>query len=292
MKRLPLHGQAPLSRRDLLRWVSAAAALRALPACDTDGTELVPPGDFFTFDERNALGALADVVLPPDDMPGAQALGAATYIERLLTALDGASPQVFAGGPFSGRTPFAAPDGAPGTTAPADSFSTFLALDRVNLAAWHLYLYGSSGTPGGGPNDAVLGPVVGLRDQIKTLLATAMQNAPAPLQTLSASQLSDVFFTLDPTSRALLVELVCEAAMSPPEYGGNVGLAGWAMCHFEGDSQPLGYSLYDTVDGGYRELPDTPVSTADPGPDPEPMDEETLGLVAMVIALAGGQAFS
>jgi hypothetical protein len=86
----------------------------------------------------------------------------------------------------------------------------------------------------------------------------------------------------------MLMDLVAEAAFAPPEYGGNPDGAGWAMVHFEGDSQPLGYSLYDLSTGSYRER--APVS----GPaasDPEPMDDDTRAFVTLVVTFLGGEEF-
>ena len=56
-----------------------------------------------------------------------------------------------------------------------------------------------------------------------------------------------------------------------PEYGGNRDRLGWQLVRFDGDSQPLGYEIYDeTVPGNYRERPDKPNS----GPNP---DEDCSG---------------
>ena len=100
----PLH-----SRRDLIRYlggltIAAAAAEQATAALAVFGAEgcsSPPPVQtgFFTDAERAALGALANAVLPPDDTPGGADLGAVAYIERLLTAFDGA---MAASGPRSG----------------------------------------------------------------------------------------------------------------------------------------------------------------------------------------------
>jgi len=54
--------------------------------------------------ELATLEALVDRTIPSD--PGAKALGAARYIERLLTAFEHPVSRIFAGGPFSGRAPF------------------------------------------------------------------------------------------------------------------------------------------------------------------------------------------
>ncbi len=60
--------------------------------------------------EFATLEALCDRILPPDHDPGAKQLGAARYVERLLTAFDsGETPFLYTGGPFSGRNPYPGP---------------------------------------------------------------------------------------------------------------------------------------------------------------------------------------
>src|SRR5579875_1324294 len=95
----------------LLLGVLAAAAM--LPLTHVERAWAAARGRFFTRHERATLRALVDRILPPDRDPGAAALGAADYIEGLLTALDRHRPFIFAGGPFSNRNPF--PDNTDGT---------------------------------------------------------------------------------------------------------------------------------------------------------------------------------
>ncbi|HVY49465.1 MAG TPA: hypothetical protein VHB21_26415 [Minicystis sp.] len=285
-----MHPNATLSRRDLIRALGGLAAAAALPACN--GGEIVDPtkAPFLTPEERAAIDALADYVLPADDLPGGGGLGASTYIENMLTALDG-GPGWFAGGPFSGRQPFGDGEGGASSEYPPDAFASFLPLDRVSLAAVRLFLYGSDGVPGGGPNDHVLGKVVGLRDQVKQAIGGAVQSSAVPFDQLDAQGVKDAFVGLDRDVQALFIELVCQAAFSAPEYGGNANGDGWKLAHFAGDSQPLGYSLFDEKANDYRERADAPVTTADPGADPEPMDAETKGLVEFIAMAQGGTVF-
>ncbi len=259
-----------MNRRAFLKCVGAGSAMLLWPA------GCARRGGFLDDKERRTLAALADAILPPDDRPGGAALGTVAYVEALLTALDGAAPTVLRAGPYSGRQPFPDEHGAPSTMSPPNAFATALPLDRVALRAWQLRLYGSAGTPGGGPNDALLGPVVGLREQLRQGLAAA---AGQPIG------------NVDPDFVALVYGLVAEAAFGAPEYGGNPGGAGWAMVHFEGDMQPLGFSAFDTVSGGYVERPDLPVTTANPGADPEPLDDATRALLDEVFAALGGRTF-
>jgi gluconate 2-dehydrogenase subunit 3-like protein len=282
------------TRRDFLKVVAASgAAATVLPlpiACHRSPGPM--RATFFTEEERTALAAIADYILPPDQDPGAAELGAVEYIERLMTAFEADAPQIFAGGPYSGRQPFPGADGKPSASFPKNEFATFLPLDRVQLAAWRLRLYGSNGVPGGGPNDAVLGPVVGLRDTMRSGLRQALEDAPGPIDKLDADQLKALWVSLPKEFRDAALPLIVEAALSAPEYGGNKDLAGWRVAHFEGDAAPLGYSLFDATAGTYRERPDAPISTANPGADPDPIGEDSIRIINAIIGGLDGRMFS
>jgi hypothetical protein len=292
--RLPVLRDARLhSRRDVLRYVGGVAVATAVPV-SLGGCEFGGPSQtgFFTDDERAALAALANAVLPPDDTPGGAALGAVEYIERLVTAFDGADathpPAIFAGGPFSGRAPYADANGAPSENFPPNSFASFLPLDRIKEAGWRIKLFGSSALPGGAPNDAILGPVVGLRDQLKTGLADAMKGSVelgfGDLASLNQDDLITYLNKLEATFHDLIIDLVQQACFCPPEYGGNLGMGGWALAHFEGDQQPLGYSVWSTAQNKYVERPDAPMSTLG-GPDPEPLSDDVVAFIDHIIAV-------
>ncbi len=292
--RLPVVGAH--SRRDLLRYLGGIAVTTAIPfplaGCD-NGTAPPPQTGYFTDEERAALGALANAVLPPDDTPGGRDLGAVAYVERLLTAFDtpGATPAIYAGGPFSGRAPFADENGAASTNFPPNSFATYLPLDRVKDAGWRVQIFGSSALPGGAPNDALLGVVQGLRDQVKQGLATAIASASPPLDQMNQDDLITFLNTgLSVEFRQLVIDLVCQAAFAPPEYGGNADLAGWKLTHFEGDQQPLGYSVWSTAQNKYVERPDAPMTTPTVT-DPEPLDQDVISMIDNVVTLLGGVVF-
>jgi hypothetical protein len=292
---MPERSAPPFDRRALLRLLAALPAVAAgVPACGNEPTPVSGVGVqiFFTDEEKRSLGALANAVLPPDDLPGGEALGVVAYIEKLLTAFDVSPPAIFAGGPYSGRAPYPDANGAASTSFPPNDFSSFLPLDRYGEAAWKLTIFGSSGVPGGGPNDAVLGPIVGFQDQIREGLATAVAKAGQPLESLSAPTLAAFYRMLDPDFQALLFDLVTQGAFAAPEYGGNTGLAGWALCHYEGDVMPYGYSQFDPASQSYVERPGHPVSTPNPGPDPEPVTTDTWAFVATIVEALGGTEFS
>jgi len=332
----------PVPRRSVLAWVGATGATSALAAIGCDSkpalptaasppaaappppapapTPPVPP--YFTSDERAVLGVLADAVLPPDDVPGGNALGAVDYIENLLTAFDQQTPLIYLGGPFSGRTPEPNSDGTASATFPADDFPNFLPLDRVAERAWRLYIYGSSGVPGGGPNDGITGPgagpvsygwsgvagggldnaattgpgtgpVIGLRDAVASAITQAQAALPAnvAIDALTGGQQAAVLTALDARTQSTIIELVLEGCFTAPEYGGNANLAGWDLCYFEGDSQPYGYSSYDEATGMYVDHATHPCASPNPGPDPMPMSSSTELLIGLAVATLGGKTF-
>jgi hypothetical protein len=289
-----------LGRRDLLRYGGGVAVGTLVPihivACE-DTTPPVQTG-FFTDAERDALGALANAVLPPDDTPGGKDLGTVQYIEQLCTAFDNADathpPAIYAGGPFSGRAPFADDQGNASTNFPPNSFANFLFLDRVKDAGWRLYVIGPSALPTGQPNAGVpLGDgttqvpaIVGLRDQLKAGIADAVKSSVdlgfGELTTLSQDDLIAFLNKLEPAFHDLIIDLVQQACFCPPEYGGNLNLGGWKLSHFEGDQQPLGYSVWSTAQNKYVERADAPMSTPN-ATDPEPLTDDVIAFIDTVI---------
>ena len=288
-----------LGRRDLLRYGSGVAVTTLIPvhilACD-NSTPPVQNG-FFTDAERDALGALANAVLPPDDTPGGKDLGAVAYIEKLCMAFDGSdathAPAIYGGGPFSGRMPFADDQGNPSTNFPPNSFANFLFLDRVKDAGWRLAILGPTALPGGQPNVGVplsggqsIPAIIGLRDRMKAGLKDAMQASIdlgfGELATLSQDDLIAFLNKLEASFHNLIIDLVQQACFCPPEYGGNINQGGWKLAHFEGDPQPLGYSVWSTAQNKYVERADAPMSMPG-GPDPEPLSADVVAFIDDVI---------
>lgn len=282
-----------LSRRAFLQSVAASAAIAALPvACR-------PRPSFFTTPELATLTALCDRILPPDADPGAALLGAPAYIERLLTIFDSDRPEVFAGGPYSGRNPY--PDyrtGEPSRVFPRNGFRRGIAPSPAQELFWRAEILGSeaAGLP---PHlDAQRGgPRRGLRELYREGLAAvdaaAIAAAGVPFAQLTTAEQDDLLHQLDgphglppdPVRGQTFLDLVIahtlEGCFGAPEYGGNAGGQGWRMIGIEGDSQPLGYSLFSLRDGAYHERPEHPMSTANPdelAPDgslaPRPLSPE------------------
>lgn len=278
----------PLTRRELLQLMGAGAAAAMLPGCAPK--KATPYAyKFLTAEEVAGLGALADTILPPDQDPGGKDLGTTEFVDRTLTAFEGGGP-IWAGGPYSGRAPNAAANGSPSTSYPPDDFNTALPMDRVHELYWKYLIYGSSVQPG--PNDALDGPNPGYQTAIRTGLAYAQMMS----QSLYKKAIEDLDYThaialvqnllADTTGGGqtfimLVMTFVAQACFAAPEYGGNANLGGWNIAHWEGDRQPIGFSWYNPATKTYMEDPNSPVSTANPGTDPDPMDSQTQQLVAL-----------
>ncbi len=177
---------------------------------------------FLTDVEYRTLDAACDRLIPPlDEHPGASALGAADYLDRLLGAFTFDPPRIWAGGPFSGR-------------AGGDAqFERFLPLSRVEELAWRTRIEGSRGIAEREFN----GPVVGWQQEYRAGLAAlgadfADQNGDEQDRRLEA----------DPAFKHVLYKHACEGSYGAPEYGGNRNLAGWRAIQFDGDVQPRGYT--------------------------------------------------
>jgi Gluconate 2-dehydrogenase subunit 3 len=219
-------------------------------------------GTIFNDAQRRLLAGFAEIIFP-----GAVKLGAVEYIDTLMTAFETNPPKIYASGPYSNRQPFS-DNGKITSNFSENSFATFMSLTRHQEAAWRYKLYGSKGLPGGGPNDRLLGDQKGLREILSQGLHQALAKNREPLPHLTLGGAKSLFNSAtDKEFQQSLTELVLEGCFAAPEYGGNKKQAGWQMVQFEGDSQPLGYSMYDENRKIYVERPDSPLSTPNPVPD-------------------------
>ncbi len=295
------------TRRQVLRWglAGGTAALLpvSLPGCGDDGEPLASaapaPSEFLSEAERRTLASLLEHLLPEDEEgPGALACGADEYIARLLGGVpDERDPgRVFAGGPFSGRNPF--PDfdsGTPSRRFPGNDFTRFVPLNRVQRIAWRARVLGSGAVPEFDFNAAELGPVLGLRAQVRLGLAELEDLSQAQFgkrfSELEASERERVLGRADPDFVSLMLGLLLEGMFAVPEYGGNRDLRGWELIGYGGDSQPLGYALYDRRADTYRERPDRPTSGPDPDETFAPFAEDLAALLRILTRLAGSPRF-
>jgi hypothetical protein len=299
-----------LTRRQALKWGLAGSAAVVLPrglmGCgeSTQPAPVPTPGatpipSFLTDDEQRTLTAMTGRIIPTDTMPGAIEAGVAEYINRLLSTVpssDDPAGNVFAGGPFSNRNPFPdAQTGTPSTQFPPDDFAQFIPLTRLQLMSWRVQLLGTAAVPGSDFNAGVQPPIIGIREHYRTglaaIAATSQKMFGADFAGLSAAQQDAVMAAVDSSFIDLVTGHTIEGMFCAPEYGGNKDRVGWQLIGYDGDSQPLGYSVFDTTTQSYNERPDKPNSTANPDEDFSGVDAETAQFLTILARVGGGPHF-
>jgi len=230
---------------------------------------------------------------------------------------------IYAGGPFSGRQP--QPHMPVGSTAcnlchgsrsgtgasasggtassvdffPPDYFREHIRLTRLQVLSWRVRLLGPEGVPEVAANPLATQLLEsGLRPKYRQGLASLDEAARSrfgrPFAALSPADRQKVLDQASPTFVRLLMRHTIEGLLCAPEYGGNLGRVGWQLVGFNGDSQPLGYEIYDTSTGTYRERPEKPNSGPNPDERCEPFSERMnrfLTLIAGTPPTQPGQRF-
>ncbi len=291
-----------VTRRQVLRWGLVGGAAVALPATsllgcgDDDAFPPVTPTpipSFLTTAEQRVVRAIAGRVVPTDNLPGAIEAGAPEYIDRLLSAVpdENEPAYVFAGGPFSDRNPFPDPaSGTPSTHFPTNHFAQFIPLTRLQLMSWRVQVLGSAAVPGSDFNPGLVAPVIGWRAQYRSgisgVQAKSMQMFSADFVALTSTQQDAVLKAADQIFVGVITGHVLEGMFCAPEYGGNINRVGWTLIGYDGDSQPLGYSIFDATTMTYKERPDKPNSTANPDEDFSGVDAITTQFLTLLVKVA------
>src|SRR4029077_285818 len=84
---------------------------------------------------------------------------------------------------------------------------------------------------------------------------------------------------------------IAEGMFAAPEYGGNLDGIAWRDYKYDGDSQPLGFALFDRTTQTLRDRPDRPNSTADPARPKRPFDPSVESFVEVIAVSQGGTRF-
>jgi hypothetical protein len=291
-----------LTRKDFLKSMAVGFIGASLPAVLWSQSRAAPghegsrPRFFQNPEDYETLEALVDRLIPPDTnldgspSPGARTAGVADYIDFLLGAFVSEHPFIFAGGPFSDRNPFNGEGQTNGMARP-------LVLTDNQRLAWSVRILGTAKAAERDSDQAKIaiirannriagqgdanGDLPGfqqiyssgiavLRGLKFTSVSTAQQDA-----ILNEPQKPAALATLVPLAYAHSVE----GMYGNPEYGGNqpsnrakpaTGAdgnnrpIGWQNVNFEGDRQPLGYTVFDPGADAYIEDPNHPVSTPNP----------------------------
>lgn len=301
---------------DELRLVDAVAA-RIIPSNETIGAREVGVVDYI----QGLLSAFPTADANQDGRRGAadlssilSALGSddpAADVDRdgTVTAADVAlattslynGRPIFAGGPFSGRSPFGDPaTGTPSDRFPRRSFLDHLELPRLKRMAWRVRLDGATAVPEVAHNPLATSLAdVDLRRKYREGLPLFDQVARevhgADFVDLSAERQDDTLAEAQRRNRDFIRLLTChsiEGFLCAPEYGGNRDGLGWALVGFDGDSQPLGYTIFDEAAQQYRERPDKPNSRPNPDEDCAGLSDEMVEFLRFaLVTLAGAEEF-
>lgn len=272
--------------------------LSAVLTTDVNGDGVVSAADVTAVIE--ALGTSDPVA----DVDGSGTVDA-TNVARTASALFGTLGRpLFAGGPFSGRTPYPDPaTGMPSATFPPDAFLQSLPLPRVKRLAWTVRLLGAAAVPEVADNPlATTLPDIDMRrryrDGVAQLNQLSNTQFGAPFDQLDTTQQDTIIKALKKTSSGsdfhnLAVNHTIEGMLCAPEYGGNRNGIGWQITHFDGDSQPLGYTIFDTATKSYVERPNKPNSTIDPDDDCSGFSDDMIKFLHFVLVqLAGATQFA
>jgi hypothetical protein len=296
-----------VSRRDFLKLGSASVLAAQMPVLAwrraREALAAEPQWCFFTdAEDQRTLEALVDRMIPADfdlngePSPGAKNAGVAHYVDFLLGAFAGMCgvPFIYAGGPFSDRNP----DPLGLRTGAGNDMATPLSLTPEQSLSWRIKILGLAAVEQSATDpaeqdrlarirqnletagiDAPVGYQTQWRDGLDALKEMGFADLPEPLQDAAL---------LRPDLQEFLLfafEHVVEGMYSNPEYRGNQpggdGVPiGWKNAFFEGDRQPLGYTIFNSTTGAYEEIPDHPVSGPNPGiPDLLVLDPETTEAV-------------
>lgn len=283
--------------------------LSFMPGSDANGDEVVSAAD---------LAAIAARV-PAGDVDGDGAVDARDG-EAGASAVFAARP-AYGGGPFSGRQPqphfdmggapcadchgakgaggFALPAaGGDGVDAyPPNAFRRFAPLNRLQALSWQLRILGPQAVPEVADNPLLATlPEIGLRqryrDGLAQLEALAASRFGGAFASLAADEQRRVLTLADRRFTDLLYRQVIEGVLCMPEYGGNRDQLGWLLTGYDGDSQPLGYTIYDpAAPGFYRERPDKPNSGPNPDEDCAGFSAAMQSFLDLVSRSAGGGPF-
>jgi hypothetical protein len=154
---------------------------------------------------------------------------------------------------------------------------------------------GSAAVAGSDFNAGVLQPVIAWRERYRSGLAAIQSQGQemfgADFPALTAEQQDRTLKASDQKFISLITDHTLEGMFCAPEYGGNKDRVGWTLLGYDGDSQPLGYSIFDETTMSYKERPDKPNSTADPDEEFAGVDAVTEQFLRGVVRVVGGPHF-
>lgn len=285
-----------LTRRRFLQITAAGGAATALPWLPGCGDAARVAPHFFDAAQRSVVEALAAAIAPEDETVGALGCDAVEYIDRMLALFDLDPPFVYGRGPFSGREPSPDPTtGDPTADFPPDLFLDAVPLTRLQDASFRIEMFGSAAVPNGNINEGIIPPTPGLqalyRDGIAALQTFATDRGAADFAALDETTRLAGFVATSPDFQQAVLRNLAEGMFAAPEYGGNRDAIGWEQYAYDGDSQPLGHTLFDRATQTLRDRPDEPNQTEDPRRPTRPFPPDVESFLNAITLAQGGRRF-
>jgi hypothetical protein len=225
-----------VSRRSFLAGATLLPLAGLVPGLVAQARAAAPDAayHFFSAHQAAVLDAATRRLIPgPEDdpaeigHPGAHEVGALRYIDTMLSLFDFSPPRLFTGGPWSNRH-----------AAGPNHMAEFVPPDLSRAFAWRKR-------------------IADLRVQYAAGVKLLDAQAGGDFSTASKQDQDQILASPELADfMPLLFTHTIEGMYSVPEYGGNVGLAGWTEVGYPGDSQPRGYTA--------EELAETQISVVDP----------------------------
>jgi len=294
----------PLRRRVVLKWMSASGAVLCLPnlvGC-SDSSDTAPAGEgpsrqyFFSTGQRATIETVAAMMLPEDATVGALGAGVVEYIDRFLAAFNATVPDIYRAGPYSGREPYPDPvTGAASDSFPENGFEQVLPLSRMQELAWRREFFGSDAIPNGDINDPLVETWPGIQalyeQAIVQLDGAAVAAGFTRLSEMDEKAILEAYQATDARFQSVFLAHLAEGMFGPPEYGGNIDGVSWRDYYYDGDSQPLGHTLYNHETQTLYDRPDAPNQTIDDDAFNDPMSDGVLNFVKAATLAQGGKRF-
>jgi hypothetical protein len=153
-----------------------------------------------------------------------------------------------------------------------------------------------NGSVNAGFGDVPLGGTWPGLQTLYRLAVETLENYAAGLGAPDFAALDDeqklaAFLRTDPRFRDAFLAHLAEGMFCAPEYGGNRDLAGWRDYAYDGDSQPLGHTLYDARSDTLVDRPDEPNQTLDPRRPNDGLEPVVEGFVDTITLAQGGKRF-
>jgi hypothetical protein len=132
----------------------------------------------------------------------------------------------------------------------------------------------------------------GLRALYREGLAQLRAAAPGgDFAALDDASRLEAFDAAPPAFQEAVLSHLAEGMFCPPEYGGNRDGIAWRDYHYGGDSQPLGYTLWDRENERLYDRADRPNQSLDPALPNAGFEPAVVQMLEAMLLAQGGKRY-